>query len=306
MRMNTFEFRECRTMLLRIISIILEHDSNLLHLIKNYPKLQDLLLFGILENSSDEKNLSTLLKRLLETSSHSSLELYQIIIDIFFTKLWSRALTSQNRNENFWSFIREAYVSVCNLVREVSSQADTMKDAMHDESHGVQKDNRLAVLTDIQNRIHKIFLNLVETVQKFTPQTREQELKFAEMLITLRTFLYSSQGFVRMVGLTKGLFEELVYNCIFTSLRDENKEPKCKSQDSIQAALYLLTVLITDREMLLEFCKFTSGLHLEGRWRKFGYQSWRIGRVKELNNVDYNGLKNLGCSKNNLITFLLY
>ena len=302
MRMNTSEFRDLRNILLKISLVLIEKDSRLLRLIYEYPKLPDLLVYGILENYNEEKNLSALLKRLLEMSSHKCFELYQRIIEYFFFSLWPRALhNSQNRNEKFWSFIREAYVSIYELGREINSQNEGANkgDEMNDESNQLQKENRMAMIVEVQNNVQKVLMSLVEIVKTIVPQTREQELKFTEILTTIKIFLsYSPSEYTSIAGLKMGFYDELIDNCLFTSLKDENREPKCKNQDSIQAALAVLAILVTNPKMQLEFCKFVLTLHLEGHWRKHNFHSWRITRMKELNNVDYNGLKNLGCSKN--------
>lgn len=296
------ESRDCRTLLTRIATIILEYDPKLLPSIQKYQKLSTLLEAGILESPHDERLLLNLFKRLLEKSSHECLDLYSLIIENIFYNLWSKALSSQNRNDKFWTFVRDAYVSVYNLVWELNRANESNEQEMNDPAVAILKEKRRHLLGKIQNSLQKVFLDLIETVKMMNPQNREQELKFAEILTTLRTFLNASLQFVNAIATTKGFYEELVDKCLFTSLKDENKEPKCKIQESIHSALQMLAVLAKDPGIRLELSKFIIQLHLQGRWRKCTYQSWKVGRIKELNNVDYNGLKNLGCS--NLPYFL--
>lgn len=286
--------RNCISMITEIIELMLENDKKLCLTIYKYQSLSNFFTIGLLKLDNEE--ILRFLKFLLHHSATYSIELYQQIQNILFNTLWSIAISSPNQHAMYWVLARDASENIMQAVhftidvQEVNSELNP-----NDEEKYMEY--RKNILQEIQNILEERTVMLFTTIKSTYPQNSAQEIKLSELILTMKFFLNSAPKFrSNRVSITE-LYLELRDKCLFTSLIDENKEPKCRSMKAVQFAFLLLESLLANSKLLNDLCTFLSKYHLEAAWRKRTYSSWRISSGRDLDNVDYNGLKNLGCSK---------
>lgn len=263
-------------------------NPELVELLYAFGSLKQLLSIGLVESNNHhmKEKLSNGLLSLFTKFSESDLphKPHSFFIPILLQDVLDKALMREERSDVFFRLISNTISTL--------EMGDMSKEGLN-----------------VEGLLDK-FTTFVETRKPVEKSAKETDIVLTGILQVLRALFHKFPEKAKYYGQERGLVRHLLHDCLFEMPKHNNDKsvippPKCKSQNSRNAAFKLLLALASQsNENLSEILQFITPIHVGGQWRTKRYLDWHItAKENEKSLTGYVGIKNLGCSKKSLFSY---
>jgi len=253
-----------------------KRNPSLLNLVYEYPKLESMLSFGLIEcnNVFLKQKLSHGIFNLMVQFQQTNVEHspHKFLVPILLQSTLQKAMVCEDRSEVFFGLLT-------NVVNYIN-------------------------LGEVNLDVDKLLAQLVKFVKERGPKEKYQkdiDIVLQGILLLMRGLFLRFPEKAEKYGQDSRLVSELLQNCLFEIPRKASRKvipgPKCKSHYSRAAAFKLLAELTKgSHENLREVINYILPIHKNANWRTKRWVDWHITQKNnEKSSTGYVGLKNLGC-----------